>query len=380
MERYAYCLCLHVRPGTIFIGVINLAESLLCGVLFLVALIYQTNLDTDTHPMYKNSMTTHTAHTRTASHSLAVVVYMASATVSAMLLYGVVKGRPSYLMPFFWIRLCDFFFSLPTFMATLYANPAYSASSHWNSESNGHHSFSHSSASSPPPGFTDMRKVWPAGSHGGAPSLLVATCVILFKGYFLCVVWKCYRYLKMREMIIPLQLSAYPTGHHHHRSHHHGLSGAAGPGLTDLVLPPGFIPPAGPMPTMVTVNLSPPDYETATKGGSGITSAPPDYETAIRSQQDMKNNSPPYEISQTNVSSVPSTSSSSSDIEANAGKIEGATAAPQSEITDRTGASLSNTSPIEATLSVPPSSVTVEASSVTVEASSVTVEETDKRN
>lgn len=124
---------------------------------------------------------------------------------------------------------------------------------------------------------------------------------------------------------------------------------------------------------MVTVNLSPPDYETATKGGSGITSAPPDYETAIRSQQDMKNNSPPYEISQTNVSSVPSTSSSSSDIEANAGTIEGATAAPQSEITDRTGASLSNTSPPGATLSIPPSSAPVEASSVTVE-------ETDKRN
>lgn len=28
IERYAYCLCLHVRPGTIFIGVINLVSSL----------------------------------------------------------------------------------------------------------------------------------------------------------------------------------------------------------------------------------------------------------------------------------------------------------------------------------------------------------------
>lgn len=211
------------------------AESLLCGVLFLVALISQHSLDDG-----KGVPGTG----RSAANSLAVVVYLMAATVSAMLLFGVVKSRPSYLMPFFWIRLCDFFFSLPAFLSSVYANPSYAT--HWD-------------LSQPSSSFMDVRRLAHAQGTAGTHSLLVSTCVILFKGYFLCVVWKCYRYLKMREMILPLQLS-FPT--------------SVGP---DIVLPPGFMPPP------VTVTMSPPDYETATKG----TSAPPDYETAIR-QQDLK--------------------------------------------------------------------------------------------
>lgn len=217
------------------------AESLLFGILFLVTLIYQQSQDE-----LKGGPG------RSAANSLAVVVHMMAATVSAMLLFGVVKSRPSYLMPFFWIRLCDFFFSLPTFLSSLYANPAYS--SHWDQ----------THGATPTGGFMDMRRVWPPGSGSGVAgshSLLVATCIILFKGYFLCVVWKCYRYLKMREMILPLTLS-FPAS-------------VVGP---DLMMPPGFMPPAA-----TAVTLSPPDYETATKGSS----APPDYETAIR-QQDAK--------------------------------------------------------------------------------------------
>lgn len=124
-----------------------------------------------------------------------------------------------------------------------------------------------------------MRRVWPPGS-AGSHSLLVATSVILFKGYFLCVVWKCYRYLKMREMILPLTLS-FPAS-------------VVGP---EMVLPAGFMPP----PT--TVTISPPDYETATKGSS----APPDYETAIR-QQDSKTPESPAPTPQS-----PSSSSATSD-------------------------------------------------------------------
>lgn len=30
IERHAYCLCLHVRPATIFVALINLVSSELC--------------------------------------------------------------------------------------------------------------------------------------------------------------------------------------------------------------------------------------------------------------------------------------------------------------------------------------------------------------
>ena len=229
----------------------------MCGILFLVALIYQHSLD-DTK-----------SAGRSATNSLAVVIYMMCATVSAMLLFGVIKSRPSYLMPFFWIRLCDFFFSLPSFLSSLYANPAYAT--HWDQP-----------PPTPPAGFIDMRRVWPPGT-ATTHSLLVSTCVVLFKGYFLCVVWKCYRYLKVREMILPLHLS-FPAH-------------VVGP---DIAVPPGFLPPPP-----ATVTVSPPDYETATKGSS----APPDYETAIR-QPDLKPPASPTPTPAASLSESPSSSSS----------------------------------------------------------------------
>ncbi len=54
----------------------------------------------------------------------------------------------------------------------------------------------------------DMRHIWPNASPNNlyTSSLLFTTLIVLFKSYFLCVVWKCYRYLRMKEMVLPLQL------------------------------------------------------------------------------------------------------------------------------------------------------------------------------
>lgn len=218
-----------------------------------------------------------TQQSRAAANGLAAVIFLMCAAVSAMLLFGVVKAKPSYLMPFFWVKLCDFFFTLPTFLSTLYGP---------------HHHYGHHPPSSlasatfdsgthtPNPGLMDVRKVFPGGSSIGTHSLLVSTCVILFKGYFLCVVWKCYRYLKMREMILPLHihssvggcpgLSRTDGGHHTSGNSH------------EVVIPPGLLLPSD----LRSMTVSPPDYETATKT-NGV--APPDYETAIRQQQEQEN-------------------------------------------------------------------------------------------
>ena len=190
-------------------------------------------------------------HGRSTAAALAVVVYLMCATVSGMLLFGVVKSRPSYLMPFFWIQLCDFFFSLPSFLSSLYASPGSPYANHYQQ------------THSPPGGL--VGKFWPHSSPGVAPTstLLISTCIILFKGYFLCVVWKCYRYLKMKEMVLPLHFpcTSLPS---------------------DLVLPPGFVPPSV-VPVAIS-SMAPPDYETATKSQP----APPDYDTAVRNNQDSK--------------------------------------------------------------------------------------------
>lgn len=260
------------------------AESLLVGVLCLVAAIYAaTDVDGSMNGVPQSPYARYSIHgghvtpqSKAAANSLAAVIFLMCAAVSGMLLFGVVKAKPSYLMPFFWIKLCDFFFTLPTFLSTLYGP---------------HHGYGHhpppslqasfdSGAHTPNPGLMDVRKVFPSGSIG-THSLLVSTCVVLSKGYFLCVVWKCYRYLKMREMILPLHLhsssigvcpalSRTDGGHLHSTGNH------------DVVIPPGLLLPSD----LRTVTVSPPDYETATKT-NGV--APPDYETAIRQQQEQEN-------------------------------------------------------------------------------------------
>jgi len=90
-------------------------------------------------------------------------------------------------------------------------------------------------------------------------SLLMTAAFLLFKGYFLCVVWKCYRYLKIKEMILPLHL-------------HHPYTTAG----NDLVMPASFLSPMTNLPPPGAF-VAPPDYETATKNN-----APPDYEAACR--------------------------------------------------------------------------------------------------
>ena len=286
MEKYAYCLCLHVRPGTIFIGVINLvriyflllmamlidvnsciqqAGSLLCACLFLGDLIFShqsplmgSGTADDPMPSGRINPNAIAYGQRSTATSLAVIMYMMCATVAGMLLFGVVKSRPSYLMPFFWIQLCDFFFSLPSFLSSLYATPM-------------HHSpYSGGSWST----ATNQLKF---GSSHHTSSLLIATCIILFKGYFLCVVWKCYRYLKMKEMILPLHVSGLTASGFHSFPGHHGLHAAS----TEIVIPPGFTIPSAAITSGGT--LAPPDYETATKSNSGAV-APPDYETALKAQ------------------------------------------------------------------------------------------------
>lgn len=214
-------------------------------------------------------------------------MYMMCATVAGMLLFGVVKSRPSYLMPFFWIQLCDFFFSLPSFLSSLYANPAHHGhyGSSWSSTSGG--GMSGGDDVTRGSGGPFMRKFgFNHGTQAGhTSSLLIATCIILFKGYFLCVVWKCYRYLKMKEMMtLPIHLSGGGSaGLHAYHASALGLHVDMRNGGPDIVIPPGF---NIPNPNILS-SMAPPDYETATKS-NGAQQSPPDYEAALKTQQNIR--------------------------------------------------------------------------------------------
>ena len=130
---------------------------------------------------------------RSTTTSLAIVVYMLLSLVSAMLLFGVLKSKPTYILPFFGIQFIDFLFTLPQFLTSLYSQP----------HTNQYHNWSDRRST-----FLDMRHIWPNASPNNVytSSLLFTTLIVLFKSYFLCVVWKCYRYLRMKELVLPLHL------------------------------------------------------------------------------------------------------------------------------------------------------------------------------
>ena len=127
---------------------------------------------------------------RFATTSLTVMFYVMIALVSAMLLYGVTKSRPSYLMPFFGMQLYNFFFSLPSSFSSFFLTSHYWNQNRVSNSNSGIRRFFHSS---------DLATVYTS-------SVLFALIDFFCYAYFICAVWKCYRYLKMKELIIPLHL------------------------------------------------------------------------------------------------------------------------------------------------------------------------------
>lgn len=131
-------------------------------------------------------------------------MYLLLSLVSAMLLYGVLKSKPSYILPFFGIQFIDYLFTMPQFLASIYTHPYHSyyvAKAKEQLDHQDTHRMTYMDN-------TNMRSVWPNTSNSSAytTSLMMMTLILIFKTYFLCVVWKCYRYLHMKEFILPLSI------------------------------------------------------------------------------------------------------------------------------------------------------------------------------
>lgn len=267
VERHAYCLCLHVRPATIFVAVINLAGSLICALLTFFFMV------SNDHHSYFAARFVRDETSRI--NLISVLMYLLLAWVSAMLLYGVIKSKPRYILPFFGIQFIDYLFTLPQFFA-LFTNPyhyyATSAKTTKNMmEIHGVNSVPDSKLGTSD--FDDLANttVWASSYQRNfqvyTTTLLVMTFFMIFKTYFLCVVWKCYRYLHMKEFILPITL--------HNAATASGLTAGIGAGgQFDHDLPPLII-------TGRAANIPPPDYDEATKLPDY---KPPEYTQVIDGQ------------------------------------------------------------------------------------------------
>lgn len=185
IEKYAYCLCLHVKPTTIFIAVFKLIRALLFASLLL------NNEIAFNEQGQEVSLAGFEDRHKSTMAVMGILSRIIMAAVSAVGIYAVVSGRAALLMPLYAMLLCEFFFSLPAF----YSRDIEFADSNGLADLKGHHLGQQ-------PQYTRYSLV------------LFSTVAMVVKIYFLCVVWKCYRLLRLSELelrISPILLSdRYP--------------------------------------------------------------------------------------------------------------------------------------------------------------------------
>lgn len=197
------------------------------------------------------------------------------------LLFGIITNKPSLVMLFFWNRLSEFLFCLPS----LYVNPDYSIKQ-----------FSHT----PQAGYIRhfVMEMWPSGSKIG--SLVVALSILLIKGFSLYIILSFARVTEKRNDVQAsdstesLTFSPIPprrtfgsisrTGEQN--STFRRPESTAPNDTISTFFQIELIAHSHPSPFSPGDMLSPPpDYRTAILSSLPTDAPPPDYDTAIRSQR-----------------------------------------------------------------------------------------------
>lgn len=230
IEKYAYCLCLHVKPTTIFIAVFKLIRALLFA-----SMLLNNELSDQTDVPLTSFDNGH----RSTAAAVNILTRGIMASVSAVGIYAVISGRAALLMPLYAILLVDFFFALPAFY-NRDIDPSFADSmSDFRGYSNGNNQYARYSF------------------------MLFSTITMVVKIYFLCVIWKCYRYLRLIELVSPIRLSEiYP---HIHQNGHQYPPIVRVLGSTDSSNISSSLNMAPPPYESIATNMKPPNYEEAMK-------------------------------------------------------------------------------------------------------------------
>lgn len=110
------------------------------------------------------------------------LVCLCMIAITLMLIYGTIKGRPSHLLPFFFLQLCDF--AITTLTAAGYL--CYLRTIHNLIES-----------SNRLPWKEDLIRMDPRTL--GVIVLFAFIFMVMLKAYCIGIVWRCYKYLTIRQ-------------------------------------------------------------------------------------------------------------------------------------------------------------------------------------
>ncbi|XP_048759995.1 lysosomal-associated transmembrane protein 4A-like [Ostrea edulis] len=198
-DMYKCCFCCHVKTGTLFYGLFQLICHLfLIGVLIFASIhpeILQkhanqcTDIEIDTTMKNNDIETQEEIFIRRKMNredfDLAFIICLCMLTIVLFLLYGVLRNRPGYILPFFCLQVFDFCLSCLTVVGYLSYSPNIKI-------------WLRTQGLSCVPGLKhlmDMDSQW--------LMLLCLLGFILFlsvKAYLIGMVWSCYNFLKARTV------------------------------------------------------------------------------------------------------------------------------------------------------------------------------------
>jgi lysosomal-associated transmembrane protein len=256
--EYTCCFCCHVRMGTMFLGIFYLLLDLLAVTMIATLTMYpdlvqqESDIIANYLGIESNSNSTLAPDNRTVwviqnpldcdSKLFGLFLTIGYSVFTLSLLYGVITGRPRYLLPFFCLQVFDFCATSFSFISYFSFEPDIKK-------------------------WIASQKLLPLKDELLSISTdwllilaaLTAVTILWTKGYCIIIVWSCYKYLVHGEVSSAMQTVNLDGSSNSYEGHEQAES------LSQIVLPPKYED----IVQIPILNPEPPPYVTIEAENSG---------------------------------------------------------------------------------------------------------------
>lgn len=201
-DDWRCAFCCHVRTGTIILGILHLIWYILGLSIIAVVLVHpelltkrngdliimQNEASAETKDVhgyydYQNDFSFFRERRKTYHDiNVGLALTLCTFVITVLMIYGAVKGKPSYLMPFFCLQVFDFCIASLTMIGYFSYMPDVRQTIQDN------------------PNFPCQKELLKLDAQVlSLVVLIVFVLLMMIKAYFIGVVWACYKYLTYRN-------------------------------------------------------------------------------------------------------------------------------------------------------------------------------------
>ncbi len=181
------CFCLHVRTGSVLIGLWHMVGQV-CAMLLIASMIIKGTVKPEDNTTNVSIENQHDA----SDYCVGLVIICCYFLITSMMIKGVAQHQSSYLLPFFCLQLFDFFITCLTAIGLMSYYPEFdyedSGKFPYNQE------FMHWKEKLPI-NKMDLDNQWFV-----IIALVIFMIIMVVKAYCIACVWSCYKYIAAREM------------------------------------------------------------------------------------------------------------------------------------------------------------------------------------